>query len=423
MRTTNTFGIQFFVKKNKIRNGLAPIYVRITVNSHRVEISLKRWIDPNEWNTEKGTCRGSREAIKSLNHFLNEVKASMVQSYQELQIQKRRITADEIKNKFLGIGEEDNSLCKLIDYHNTHMKDILTWGTMKNYFTTQKYVQKFLKVRFSASDISLTELNYRFITDFEYFLRTHKPVDHHKPIANNGVMKHIERLRKMINLAVRLEWLDKDPFAKYRQKFEKVSRGFLTQEELLSIENLDPKMPRLKVVRDLFVFSCYSGLAYIDVMQLTTQNLTRGNDGEQWLITSRKKTKNSVHIPLLPKALEIIQAYGVHPRAVIAGKLFPSISNQRLNSYLKEIADLCGIEKNITFHLARHTFATTVTLTNGVPIESVSKMLGHSKITTTQIYAKVIERKLSGDMKTLKEKLSRVVLAPNRLDTNLKTDL
>jgi site-specific recombinase XerD len=410
MRTTNTFGIQFVIKKNKIKDNRAPIYARVTVNSHRVEISLKRWIDPKEWNTDKSTCRGSREAIKSLNHFLAEVKASMVQSYQELQIQKRRITAEEIKNKFLGIGKEDNSICKLIDYHNTHMKDILTWGTMKNYFTTQKYIQKFLKVKFSVSDISLTELNYKFITDFEYFLRAHKPIDHHKPIANNGVMKHIERLRKMINLAVRMEWLDKDPFAKYKQKFDKVSRGFLTQEELLSVENLDPKIPRLRVVRDLFVFSCYSGLAYIDVMQLTPQNLTRGIDGEQWLITSRQKTKNSVRIPLLPKALEIIQTYGVHPRAVAAGKLFPLISNQKLNSYLKELADLCGVEKNMTFHLARHTFATTVTLTNGVPIESVSKMLGHSKITTTQIYAKVIERKLSDDMKNLKEKLSKVCL-------------
>ncbi len=408
MRTTNTFGIQFFIRKNKIKNGLAPIYARVTVNSHRVEISLKRWIDPTEWNTDKGTCRGSREAIRSLNHFLNEVKASMVQSYQELQIQKRLITAEEIKNKFLGIGEEGNSICKLIDYHNTHMKDALAWGTMKNYFTTQKYVQKFLKVKFSLSDISLADLNYKFITDFEYFLRTHQPIDHHKPIANNGVMKHIERLRKMINLAVRMEWLDKDPFAKYKQKFEKVSRGFLTQEELVRIENLDPKIPRLRVVRDLFVFSCYSGLAYIDVVQLTNQNLTRGIDGEQWLITCRQKTKNPVRIPLLPKALEIIQTYSGHPRAVAAGKLFPFISNQKLNSYLKEIADLCGIEKNMTFHLARHTFATTITLTNGVPIESVSKMLGHSKITTTQIYAKVIERKLSEDMRILREKLSRV---------------
>lgn len=408
MRTTNTFGIQFFIRKNKIKNGLAPIYARVTVNSHRVEISLKRWIDPTEWNTDKGTCRGSREAIRSLNHFLNEVKASMVQSYQELQIQKRLITAEEIKNKFLGIGEEGNSICKLIDYHNTHMKDALAWGTMKNYFTTQKYVQKFLKVKFSLSDISLADLNYKFITDFEYFLRTHQPIDHHRPIANNGVMKHIERLRKMINLAVRMEWLDKDPFAKYKQKFEKVSRGFLTQEELVRIEDLDPKIPRLRAVRDLFVFSCYSGLAYIDVVQLTTQNLTRGIDGEQWLITCRQKTKNPVRIPLLPKALEIIQGYNAHPRAVAAGKLFPFISNQKLNSYLKEIADLCGIEKNMTFHLARHTFATTVTLTNGVPIESVSKMLGHSKITTTQIYAKVIERKLSEDMRILREKLSRV---------------
>jgi site-specific recombinase XerD len=224
-------------------------------------------------------------------------------------------------------------------------------------------------------------------------------------MGNNTVMKHIERFRKMINVAIRMEWLERDPFAAYQQKFERVEREYLSKEELAKIEFRDLKIVRLQWVRDLFVFSCYTGLAYIDVMRLTPGNITKGMDGELWLITNRQKTSNPVRVPLLPKALEIIDQYKGHPRALAEGTLFPNISNQKLNSYLKEIADLCDINKNLTFHLARHTFATTVTLTNGVPIESVSKMLGHSTITTTQIYAKVIEKKLSDDMKDLKQKL------------------
>ena len=219
-------------------------------------------------------------------------------------------------------------------------------------------------------------------------------------------MKHIERFRKMISMSVRMEWLDKDPFVKYQQKFKKVEREYLTKEELAKIEKKEFKIERLQWVRDLFIFSCYTGLAYIDVMRLKPANIIIGTDNEYWLYTQRQKTNNPVRVPLLPKALEIIGKYKGHIRAVSEGTVFPTISNQKLNSYLKEIADLCDIHKNMTFHLARHTFATTVTLTNGVPIESISKMLGHSSISTTQIYAKVIEKKLGDDMKALKQKLA-----------------
>ena len=405
MRTTNTFGIQFITRTNKAKDGLTPIYARVTVDARRVEISLKRFINPLEWNGRKGIARGNREEIKSLNHYLEEVRSRLVGCYQEMQIQKQLITADGIKNKLLGIDQKEHSLCKLINYHNTQTKDSLAPGTLKNYFTTQKYLQMFLKKRSGATDIFLSELSYRFLTEFEHFLRNYKPLDHHKPLANNGVMKHIERFRKMINMAIRLEWLDKDPFAKYQQKFDKLERGFLTKEELSTIELKEIKVVRIAWIRDLFVFSCYTGLAYIDLMRLTPSNISIGIDGEYWLITSRQKTNNPVRVPLLPEAMEIIERYKGHPRAIAGKTLFPVISNQKLNCYLKELADLCSIQKNLTFHLARHTFATTITLTNGVPIESVSKMLGHSSISTTQIYAKVIEKKLSEDMSNLKDRM------------------
>jgi site-specific recombinase XerD len=225
-------------------------------------------------------------------------------------------------------------------------------------------------------------------------------------MENNTVMKHIERLRKMIKMAIRYEWLEKDPFIAFKQKFHRFERGYLSEEELKIIEEKEFTIARLQHVKDLFIFSCYTGLSYIDLIQLSPENIQIGIDKKFWLFTSREKTDNPVRIPILPVAMDIINKYKTDPKALVYNRLFPPISNQKLNSYLKEIANLCQISKNFTFHLARHTFATTVTLTNGVPIESVSKMLGHSKISTTQIYAKVVEKKLSEDMEKLKKRLN-----------------
>ncbi len=401
-----TLGIHFVLRMNKIINGMAPIYARITVNSKRCEVSIKRKVPVESWNFGKGMAKPSSSENKQLNSYLEQIRKMMVESYQELLLSKQVITAEAIKNKFLGLEVSDMTLCKLIEYHNTNNKETLRWGTLKNYFTTQKYIVLFLKEKHKTSDIYLTSLNYKFLIDFEYFLRKHSPVDHQRPMENNTVMKHIERLRKMIKMAIRYEWLEKDPFIAFKQKFYRVERGFLSEEELNGIEEKEFSIPRLQHVKDLFVFSCYTGLSYIDVMRLTPENIQIGIDKQYWLFTRREKTDNPVSIPILPVAMKIISKYRTDPKAMVYNLLFPPISNQKLNSYLKEIADICNITKNMTFHLARHTFATTVTLTNGVPIESVSKMLGHSKISTTQIYAKVVEKKLGEDMSKLKEKLN-----------------
>ena len=401
----STFGIHFVLKTNKIISDLAPIYARITVDSKRCEISVKRKILVENWDFGKGMAKPKLTENKQLNSYLEQLRTKLVQYYQELVLSKQVPTADAIKNKFLGLEVPDMTLCKLMEYHNTNCKEILRWGTLKNYFTTKKYIEVFIKEKYRTSDVYLATLNYKFIADFELFLRKHSPVDHQKPMENNTVMKHIERLRKMIKMAIRYEWLGKDPFIAFQQKFHHVERGFLTEEELKSIEEKTFSISRLQYVKDLFTFSCYTGLSYIDVMQLVPEHIQIGADKEFWLYTSREKTDQPVKIPILPVAMEIINKYKNDPKALIHNRLFPNISNQKLNSYLKEIADLCGITKNMTFHLARHTFATTVTLTNGVPIESVSKMLGHSKISTTQIYAKVIEKKVGEDMSRLKERL------------------
>jgi integrase/recombinase XerD len=405
MKTTNTFGIVFYLRKYKGKDGKAPIYVRITVDGKRTDVSLKKDILTNNWNDAKGMAKGKSEEIRTLNTYLEQVRSRLVECYQELQFKKRLITADLIKNKFCGVEEKEHSLISLFDYHNKETENTLEWGTLKNYFTTKRYVEEFLKAKFKASDIYLSLLDYKFLADFERFMRTYVPKDQKLSCGQNTIMKHIERLRKVVNMAIKNDWLERDPFQKFKPVFIKTIRQFLTSEELLAIEQKMFKIERLQYAKDLFIFSCYTGLAYIDVFELTPQNITLGIDGDYWITTIRHKTDIPVRIPLLSKPLEIIEKYRTNPRVIEAGKLLPVYSNQKLNAYLKEIADLCGIEKPLTFHIARHTFATTITLTNGVPMETVSKLLGHTSIRTTQIYAKVIEQKVSEDMKTLRNKL------------------
>ncbi|MDN3579751.1 site-specific integrase [Mucilaginibacter flavus] len=407
MRSSNTFGIQFVIRLSKLqKTDPATVFARISVNGRRCEISLKKKINPQNWDDAKGKARGTKDEIRKLNEHIERVRTLIADCYHALVQQKKVVTVDAVKALFLGDDENEMTLIKLSEYHNSEMKDKLADGTMKNYYTTQKYIAKFLKEKLHRNDINLAELNYKFIIDFETYLSKHQPKDHQKPLHNNGIMKHLERLCKMVNMAVTMDWLNKDPFAKFKQHFDKVERFYLTKEELAAIEKKKFSIERLQTVKDLFLFSCYTGLAYIDTMNLTTENIIKGIDGNDWLITSRQKTDTDVRVPLLPQAEALIEKYKNHPKASNHGTLFPVISNQKTNSYLKEIADLCNINKAITFHIARHTFATTVTLSNGVPIESVSKMLGHTTIRSTQVYAKVVEQKLSEDMLNLRKRMA-----------------
>ncbi len=245
-------------------------------------------------------------------------------------------------------------------------------------------------------------MDYKFLVDFENYLANIWPVGHPKALSQNTIMKHIQRLRKMVTLAYHLEWLERDPFVRWKPKYEKTNHEFLSETELENLEKYNFNSDRLDRVRDLFVFSCYTGISYVDIMALTADNLMKGIDGGNWIITKRQKTKNSVKVPLLSNAEEIIEKYCDHPMTSVTASLLPIITNEKLNVYLKEVANHVGIKKNLTFHMARHTFATTITLSNGVPIETVSKILGHTKIATTQIYARVLEHKVSSDIEILK---------------------
>ncbi|AMR30539.1 integrase [Mucilaginibacter sp. PAMC 26640] len=405
MKATQSFGIHFTARTDKEKGGKSPIYACITVNGKKCFFAVKQTVESKSWDARKGAAKGSKEEIKAINSYLETLKRSLGNIYQQMQLKGLYVTAESIKDVYFNTDVQIHKLSDLFNYHNETALAVIKPTTLKHYFVTQRYLLQFIKQHFKKEDIYLHELNYKFIHDFETFLYNHKPVDHQKPIHTNGVVKHMVRIKKMIGLAVKLEWIEKDPFARYSIKAQKVNRECLSQHELSIIENKVFYLDRLNLVRDLFIFSCYTGLAYIDLASLSAVHLVKGNDGEYWIKTSRQKTDTPVSTPLLPKAMEILLKYRTNQRALISGKLFPIISNQKVNSYLKEIADLCDISKTISFHLARHTFATTITLSNGVPIETVSKILGHTKIATTQIYAKVLENKISADMQALKLKL------------------
>ena len=408
MRTTNTFGIHFVIRVTKQqKNDMGAVFARITVNGRKTEISLKVKVLPKNWDMTKGKAKGRNDDMIKLNNHIERVRSLITDCYDQLIQQRQEVTVEAVKSLYLGEDKKEGmTLIKLSEYHKQVETGRLAPGTLKNYTTTVSYLKRFIKKQYKKEDIYLEKLNYKFMLGFENFLHNHKPTDHQRPMNNNGVMKHLERLKKLVNMAVTMDWLEKDPFAKYRLHFDKVERGHLSKEELAVLEKKNFSIERLQSVLDMFLFSCYTGLAYIDISKLSREHICKGIDGKDWLMTKREKTNTLVKVPLLPQAVQLISRYKNHPAAVANETLFPVITNQRMNGYLKEIADLCKIKKNLTFHLARHTFATTVTLSNGVPIESVSKMLGHTSIRTTQIYAKVVEHKLSEDMQNLKLKMA-----------------
>lgn len=405
MKTSKTFSILFWINASRAKNNEAEIYARVTVDRKRVNISLKRKINIDLWDITKKRVKGRTTSAKQINNYLDQTYSKLFQTYQNLKYKDKLITAQLIKANYNGEDENTKSLQDLIKYHSKKIENTLAKGSIRNFSITENYLIKFLEKKRKTSDIYLKQLDFKFLCDFESYLADYWPAGHPRGMSNNTIMKHIQRLRKIVTLAYHMEWIHKDPFVRWKPVYEKRERGFLSENELTNMELQEFQQERLERVRDLFVFSCYTGISYIDIMNLTEDNILLGIDGGNWIFTHRQKTKTKVKIPLLGKAEVLVNKYKNHPMTVITGTLFPKITNEKLNAYLKDVAFVCGIKKNLTFHMARHTFATTITLSNGVPIETVSKLLGHTKIATTQIYARVIERKVSDDMSLLKEVL------------------
>ena len=398
-----TISILFYLKRAKANaQGLAPIFQRITINGRRLDNSTGKFVDPSKWHPEMSKMRGNSEEARLINGHLDNLRTKILIAEKELNKKDIPVNLETLKNMLLGPKERQRLLVPIFEEHNNKIKELLgieyAPGTYERYQTSLKHTKDFLNWKYSISDIDITKIDHAFITDYEFYLRSVRKC------ANNTAVKYIKNFNKIIKLCLANDWLEKNPFANYKSKVKEVERVYLSEGEIQNIINKDFKTERLSLVRDIFLFSCFTGLAYIDVKNLTKSHISIGIDGEKWIFTHRQKTESASKIPILPLTQMIIDKYEDNPQSVNQEKLLPILSNQKMNAYLKEIATVCNIEKELTFHIARHTFATTVTLTNGVPIESVSKMLGHKNLRTTQHYAKVLDKKVSEDMKILRAK-------------------
>ncbi len=398
------FGCFFYLKKkHKFESGEICIYLRITVDSGCVEISSKRKCFTEKWNAKAERVEGKTEYAKNINAYLDTLQQKIFEAKRRLIEVDEDISAGKIKDLVMGkkIEKERFTLMEQFKIHNEQMKALVgkdfAPATLQRYETSYKHTLNFLQSKYKISDIEITKLNYDFITDYEFWLKTVRNCDH------NSTVKYLSNFKKIVNHCVKSGKLQRDPFLGFNMSKKEVERDVLNESQLKTMSEECFQAERLVLVRDIFLFCCYTGLAYADIEKLKQTEIIKGNDGDLWVIAKRQKTNVTSRIPLLRPAFEIIERYKHHPQCIRKGVVLPVLSNQKLNSYLKEIADSCDIHFNLTFHIARHTFATTVTLSNGIPIETVSKMLGHRNLKTTQHYAKILDKKISDDMKRLKD--------------------
>jgi len=393
----NTFNVNFLLRKHKmLKNGEAPICMRISVNCRSVDISIKRSVAPEYWNQTRECCTSTGKVGKELNRYIDTMRAKILQIHRELEIDGVRVTADAIRDKLYGRDELQKTLVEVYAEHNKRCRALIgkdfSASTVEKFETSLNVLKNFIKHSTKKEDILLKEVNRIFIQDFEFYLKAERNLQH------NSALKHLKNLKKIVRIALANEWIKKDPFMGIQFKHDKVDVEFLSQEELERIMTKEFTIKRLEVVRDIFCFCAFTGLAFIDVKQLNPSHLVADNNGTLWIRKPRQKTGNMCNIPLIQSAKVILEKYKDHPECVKNNVLLPVLSNQNMNSYLKEIADLCLITKKLSTHVARHTAATVVFLANNVSIENVAKMLGHSSTKMTQHYAKVLDSSILRDM-------------------------
>ena len=381
----NYFSILFFITRTKLlKNGEAPICLRITVNGKRAEVQIKRSVEVNKWNNQKECAIGRDNKTLELNHYLETVRTKILRIHRQLEQDNKPITAEILKCHYYGESETPKMLLEVFKEHNQKCSELIgkdyVRATVMYYERTARYLSEFIKQNHRLSDIPLKDIDYNFIQAFEHFVKTVKNCQ------QNATVKHLKNFKRIIRIALLNHWIISDPFAEIHFKQTPTNRDFLLEEELQLILRKQFNIPRLETVKDIFIFCCFTGLAFTDVQHLTPEHILCDNKGEYWIRKPREKTTNMCNIPLLEIPLKLIDKYKHHPECERKNIVFPVPSNQRMNSYLKEIADLCGIKKNLSTHVARHSF-TCIALANKVSMESIAKMLGHSNIKTTKIYA------------------------------------
>ena len=396
------FRVVFYLRSNYVnKEGKTSVMLRIYLNNERLSLgSTGISVKSSQWDKEKERIKGRTTEALNTNLQLDNIASGLQSIFRRIEMSDV-VSLERIKSEFLGKKEEIDTLMQLFEKHNGDVaKQVgvsVGKATLQKYNVCKRHFSEFLEKQYKRSDLKLTELTYVVIREFDLYLRTEVGQN------PNTATKTMKTFKTITLLGQKMGVLLHDPFMNHRFHIEPVNRGFLTDEEILCIAHKQINIPRLELIRDIFIFSCFTGLAYIDVSNLTPNHIVTLGD-KQWIMTQRQKTSVETNVLLLDIPKAIIAKYG--GKTYRNGKLFPMLTNQKTNSYLKEIADICGIKKNLTFHLARHTFAT-MSLSKGVPMESVSKMLGHTNIRTTQIYARITNKKIEHDMEELADKLDK----------------
>lgn len=392
--------ILFFIKRKKLlKDGTAPIYIRVTVYKLSSEFATGKSVNPSHWLALKGRVKGNTLYNKQLNTFLDQQEYLLHDIALKIQQEGKQVSAKEISFRYKGKDKPNIFLLSLYAEHNEQLKELVgisvALNTYKRHETSLKLFKEFLMAAYQQSDVNVNEVDLVMMEKYKHYLMV---VRHNN---NNTTVKYIRNLGKVFNIAVERKIIASSPIEQLHLKTMEVEKEFLTGGELELLSKKEFSIERLEQVRDIFLFCCYTGLAYVDVHSLTRKDIVK--DGEKyWIKKARHKTNNMCHIPLITPALNIINKYSVHNQAT--GRLLPVLSNQKMNAYLKEIAAIVGINKNLTTHVSRHTFATTVTLANNVSIENVSKMLGHKSIKMTQHYARILDSSIANDMLQVEKK-------------------
>ncbi|MDX2191248.1 MAG: site-specific integrase [Bacteroidota bacterium] len=414
-KTRQTYALSFFLKKSRTdKKGNLAIYGKITVNGEPKEFATKQFCPREKWNVGKGRIKANDDWSIIANEALENFELRGKEIYNDYLARRKFVSSAVIKSELLGESLNENTFLKFFSEHMQYLAlqirknrndEGISPGTYKNYVSTIKHLKTFIQKKYKKEDLFFEELDYTFIEAFDLYLKT--TGDN----AQNGANKHHQRIKKVAGLAVKKNLITVDPFRDFQLKTKPVNRDFLDESELQLLENENfenqPSKDCLIRAKDLFVFCCYTGMSYSDLAELTIENIVLGIDGKKWISFDRNKTGIPQFVPLLPQSARIIDKYSEHPFSKSKGILLPVYSNQPFNRYLKRIAVILGIGKNLSTHIGRHTFATTVTLENDVPIETVSAMLGHTSIRTTQIYAKVKQKKIKQDMLKVWDKLAK----------------
>lgn len=403
----NTFNLMCYLKKTNLKkNGEAPIYMRITVRGNVANISMQGTVLPTVWSQAKEQCMGSDRKSRELNHYIESARARIYAIHRELEIDGKPISATILKDRYLGKYEEEEEIGKTLNEvhseHNERCRKLLgveySQSTIYKFDTSLKYLQEFMVKELDMEDVPLKDINEDFIRKYELYLKTEKEC------ANNSAIKHLKIFKKITRIALLNDWLPKDPFVSIKFRQDEVHTDFLTMLELEALMNKNIATKRLSQIRDVFVFCCFTGLAFVDVKNLKQEHIIKNSADEMWIRKSREKTNNMCNIPLLNIPKSLLEKYKNDKDCQTKGQLLPVPTNQKMNAYLKEVADICGIDKRLSTHVARHTFATTITLANKVTMENVAKMLGHSSTRMTQHYAKVLDQSIMEDMMNVDSK-------------------